>query len=89
MRVHCFISGKVQGVFFRKYTKDCANKLGINGWVKNLSDGKVELVAEGDERDIEEFLDFLKKGSPGSSVERMEVRVEKSVNEFRSFEIIY
>ena len=47
VRVHVYISGKVQGVFFRSYTKDKAQKEGLNGWVKNLTDGRVEIVLEG------------------------------------------
>ena len=56
VRVHVYISGKVQGVFFRSYTKDKAQKEGLNGWVKNLTDGRVEIVLEGNKERCEEML---------------------------------
>lgn len=60
--VHCYIGGKVQGVWFRASTKDEADKLGITGWVRNLPDGRVEVSAYGDEASIAKFLDWLKNG---------------------------
>jgi len=49
-RAHLFISGKVQGVFFRAFTKEVADSLGLKGWVRNLTDGRVEAVFEGEEK---------------------------------------
>ena len=49
-RIHVFVSGRVQGVFFRQTTKQLAESLGVNGWIRNLQDGRVEAVFEGEER---------------------------------------
>jgi len=62
------IMGRVQGVWFRKYTKDCADRLGIVGNVQNKPDGSVLCQAQGEELSIKEFLEFCHKGSPLSSV---------------------
>ena len=75
MRIHAYIYGKVQGVFFRASTKEVADKLGVSGWVKNLPDGRVEVVAEG--RDLSEFIKWLHKGPPGAVVEKVEIVYEK------------
>jgi len=60
-RVHVLISGKVQGVFFRYHTYELAKKLGITGWVRNTSDGKVEAVFEGDGIKLRKFWNFAGK----------------------------
>ena len=64
-RYHLFISGIVQGVGFRWYTQRIARSNNICGWVKNLPDGRVEVVAEGKEEDVENFLNALKEGYLG------------------------
>ena len=51
-----FVSGKIQGVGFRKYLKSEADKLNISGWARNLDDGRVEVLAKGNENNIESFL---------------------------------
>ena len=61
-RIHVFYSGSVQGVGFRYTAHDIAQGLRLNGWVKNLRDGRVELICEGDEEKLETFLDNLKNG---------------------------
>ncbi|NPA39374.1 MAG: acylphosphatase [Thermodesulfobacteria bacterium] len=88
-RVHVFISGKVQGVFFRAYTEEEAKKLGLKGWVRNLPDGRVEAVFEGDEKAIEEMIKWCHKGSPASRVEKVEVIEEPYTGEFSDFRIRY
>ncbi|MCD6381942.1 MAG: acylphosphatase [Candidatus Aenigmarchaeota archaeon] len=88
-RVHVFISGKVQGVFFRAYTKKKADELGVTGWVRNLSDGRVEAVFEGPDEKIEEIIKWCWKGSPYSQVENVETIEEKYKEEFKIFEIRY
>jgi acylphosphatase len=59
-RFHAFFSGRVQGVGFRFTAENIAESLKINGWVKNLDDGRVEVVAEGQEKNLENFLEQLK-----------------------------
>ena len=84
-----FVSGKVQGVYFRKYTLEEAKKLKVSGWVRNLDDGRVEVLANfKDKEQFEKFLEVLKKGSPASRVEKVEYfEVEEKVED--GFEIRY
>ena len=71
---HIIISGNVQGVFFRKYTKQKADELKLTGWVKNTDDGNVELFAQGDENKIEALIQWCHQGSPKSEVDQVEVK---------------
>lgn len=59
-KAHLFIEGKVQGVFFRASAKEQADKLGLNGWVRNLSDGSVEIQVEGEKETLKRFLEWCK-----------------------------
>jgi len=88
IRVHIFISGRVQGVAFRYFTQGVANSLGITGWVKNLDDGRVEIIAEGSSDKIEEFIKLVKKGPSNAVVSRFQVGSEKPSGEFKSFDVI-
>ena len=71
--VHGFVSGKVQGVWFRGFTQQHALVAGVNGWAKNLSDGRVEFLLCGEQEDVEDVLEAIKKGPPASSVTELEV----------------
>lgn len=86
-RVHLKVYGLVQGVGFRWFTERKAKEIGVNGWVKNLWDGSVEIVAEGDEEVLKVFIEEIKKGPPLSRVEKVEERWENYKGEFDSFEI--
>ncbi|MFH1234947.1 MAG: acylphosphatase [Candidatus Diapherotrites archaeon] len=86
-RLHVLVSGRVQGVFFRAHTKEWAESLSLKGWVKNLPDGRVEAVAEGEEKALLEFIELLKQGPPSASVEKVEVKWEKCRKEFSCFEV--
>lgn len=88
-RVHLLISGIVQGVNFRYYTRETARRLKLTGWVKNLPDGKVEAVAEGDEKAIDEFIEWCKHGPPSAKVEHVEIKKVKYTGEFSDFKIDY
>ncbi len=88
MRAHVWISGRVQGVFFRAHTKEVAEKLGLTGWVRNLPDGRVEAVFEGEEEAVKEAIEWCKRGPPLAKVERVEVRYEDPTGEFKDFRII-
>jgi len=79
----------VQGVFFRYETQMRARRLGVKGWVRNLSDGRVEAVFEGDREKIEEMLEFCKRGPPGAQVTNLTVKWEEPTGEFSDFEIRY
>lgn len=72
-RAHLFISGRVQGVFYRAFTKDVADSLKLKGWVRNLRDGRVEAVFEGEEETILKAIEKCKQGPPYSRVDNVEV----------------
>lgn len=86
-RVHVFVYGLVQGVFFRYNTKKVADHFKVKGFVRNLDD-KVEAVFEGSEASIDKVLDFCGKGPAGAVVERLEVYEEKFKDEFEGFEML-
>jgi len=88
-RAHIFVSGRVQGVFFRENTQKKARKLGLTGWVKNLLDGRVEAVFEGEKEKIEEMIEWIKKGSFLAKVNNLEINWQEYQGEFENFEIKY
>jgi acylphosphatase len=87
-RVHIFISGKVQGVYYRQNTAQKAQELGIRGWVRNLSDGRVESVMEGDQVNIDKILDWCKQGPADANVSGVQVVNEEYKDEFITFDIV-
>jgi acylphosphatase len=86
-RVHLFISGLVQGVFFRANTQTKAEELGVSGWVKNLADGRVEVVAEGEMKKLEELVAWSRQGPSGARIDTVEVGWEEATGEFSRFQI--
>lgn len=88
-RAHVFVSGKVQGVFFRQNALKKAKALGISGWIKNTEDGRVEAIIEGEEEKINTMIEWLKVGPPLARVKNIEVFWEKVGEEFWDFEIKY
>ena len=88
IRAHVWISGRVQGVFFRAHAKEMADELGLTGWVRNLPDGRVEAVFEGEEEALKRAIAWCKRGPPLASVEKVEVRYEQPTGEFRDFRIL-
>lgn len=88
-RIHLYISGYVQGVFFRVHTQEVAIALGIVGWVKNLDDGRVEVVAQGDEMSVQKLIEWCYQGPPGARVDDVEIIYEEPTGEFKGFEIKY
>jgi len=87
IRVHLFISGLVQGVFFRETVRQQAKANSVTGWVKNLADGRVEVVMEGEESNIDKVVKFCKQGPTGARVFSVEVEKEKFKGEFNYFDI--
>jgi len=77
VRVHVYVSGRVQGVYYRASTRDTARELGVDGWVRNLSDGRVEAVFEGPETAVDELVEWCETGSRAADVERVETTAEK------------
>ena len=88
-RLHVFVEGIVQGVFFRASTREEACSLGLSGWVKNCFDGRVEAVFEGERDKVEQVLKWCQKGPPGAMVRNVEVNWEEATGEFDSFSIKY
>ena len=80
------VTGRVQGVWFRKYTQEAARSYGVNGFVENSSDGSVHVEAEGSTAQLDLFLKWLNKGSPMSRVDRV-IHQEGPIVGFSSFEI--
>lgn len=89
VRAYAYVSGRVQGVFFRAETVDLANRLGLTGWVRNLSNGRVEALFEGEKEDVEKALDFCRRGPPGARVRNLDVKWEDWKGEFQDFTIRY
>ena len=89
VRIHAFVYGVVQGVNFRYNTMKFAKSLRLTGWVKNLPDGSVEVVAEGEEEKIESFVYFLKKGSFLARIDKLDVTKETYKGEFQDFDILH
>jgi acylphosphatase len=88
-QVHLFVSGRVQGVFFRASTRDTARGLGLTGWVRNLSDGRVEGLFEGDEEALRRLLGWCRNGPDGAAPERLETEWKDYSGKFRDFRIRY
>jgi acylphosphatase len=75
-RAHVFVSGTVQGVYYRANTRDAAREYGVDGWVRNLEDGRVEAVFEGPDGDVESMIEWCHEGSPRARVEDVTVEYE-------------
>jgi len=86
-RVKLMIKGIVQGVSFRYYTRGEALKYSVSGWVRNLADGSVAAVLEGEEEDIEAMIQWCRHGPPGAQVTELIVQPEEYRGEFQSFSV--
>lgn len=84
-RVSVNVYGLVQGVAFRHCTFRRAQELGVTGWVRNLPDGSVEGLFEGDDRAVTALVDWCRSGPPAAQVERLDVREDTFSGEFNSF----
>ena len=88
-RYRITVSGRVQGVFFRYNTRKMAQNLGLVGYVTNIDDGRVEIVVQGREENLKKLVEFCRKGPMFARVDDIEVKEEKTGNEFEGFEIRY
>ena len=87
---HCIVSGRVQGIGFRWFVENTAKVAGLTGWVKNLSNGNVEIEAEGDRSSMESFLENIRTGHSGAAIKDMTVQWRDiTEKEYGSFEISY
>ncbi|MEN6560746.1 MAG: acylphosphatase [Acidobacteriota bacterium] len=89
VRFRVFAGGRVQGVAFRYFAEKYASRLGVTGWVRNLSDGRVEVLAEGPASQIESFLERLREGPRLASIESFDVRREQATGEYTDFRIAF
>lgn len=83
--MHCYVSGRVQGVWYRATTQEKARELQVTGWVKNISDGRVELIACGEQSNVQALIEWLWQGPPAASVTNV-VREEIAWQSFNDFE---
>ena len=89
IRVRAVVSGRVQGVCFRAETQKQASQLGLTGWVRNLPDGGVEVLVEGEEQRVQQLMAWCRQGPPRSRVDRVEEFPETHTGEFNSFAITF
>jgi acylphosphatase len=88
VRAHVFFGGLVQGVFFRANTQRCAESLGLTGWVRNISDGRVEAVFEGEEEAVKKTIEWCSTRQPHARVSSTSVDMSDATGEFETFSII-
>jgi acylphosphatase len=88
-RIHIYVSGLVQGVYFRHNTMIQAEILDLKGWVRNLTDGRVEIVCEGKDESIDKLAVWCSIGPRGAYVKGLDVQQEEFKNEFKKFQIAY
>lgn len=87
-QAHIIISGKVQGVCYRASCMEYAKGLGIKGWVKNLEDGKVEALVQGEKEKINKLIEWCKQGPPAAMVEEVKISWEEANGPFNSFVVL-
>ena len=80
-RAHVYVSGRVQGVYFRATTRETARQYDVDGWVRNLDDGRVEAVFEGPQPDVEAMVEFCHEGSEMARVDDVDVSYEEPQGE--------
>jgi acylphosphatase len=85
LQLHALIEGRVQGVGFRYFTLKSAKEKNLTGWVRNRRDGRVEVLAEGDQNRLNQLLADLRQGPISSDVEHVEVNFSEAVGEFKDF----
>ena len=84
-RASIIVSGRVQGVFFRASGAGVGRELGVTGWIRNRSDGTVELVAEGTREAVQSLINWCRQGPPGSRVDEVKVTWEEAQGHFQDF----
>ncbi len=89
VRKHIYISGRVQGVGFRANARQKAQAYGIKGWIKNLFDGRVEAVVEGEQDSVQKMVNYLKRGPSFANVTDVEINDEPPTGNFNTFSIKY
>ena len=88
-RIHIFVTGRVQGVFFRQATRVIAIKNNVRGWVRNLDDGRVEIMIEGEDKSINSVTEWCNLGPANSRVDNIQINNENYLGNFKNFEVRY
>ena len=88
-RIRLYVTGRVQGVFFRQTMKAKAIQNSVLGWVRNLEDGRVEAVLEGDTENVSRMVEWAHGGPANAIVEDVDIRNEKFAGEFSKFDVLY
>ncbi|MGA2780465.1 MAG: acylphosphatase [Smithella sp.] len=88
-RIHVYISGRVQGVFFRAETQRAAKSFNLTGWVRNIADGRVEALFEGEDANVDKMIAWCHIGPPAARVKEVLTEEESYTGEFRDFSIKY
>lgn len=89
VRARVLVSGRVQGVAYRAFTQQMASRAGLQGGVRNLPDGRVEVEIEGERPKVEAFLEVLRKGPPMARVDDLLVQWEAPTGQYSDFRIWY
>lgn len=89
VKAHVIITGRVQGVFFRSKTRNEAKNYNVRGWIRNLPDGRVEAIFEGEKEDVDKLVDFAGKWPLGAKVLDLDVEWQNYSGEFKDFEVCY
>lgn len=87
MRLHAIISGRVQGVGFRYFAVETARSLDLKGYVRNLANGGLEVVAEGDQASLEAFVKRLQRGPAAARITNVQISYGPATEDFVSFEV--
>jgi len=86
--IRLYISGTVQGVFFRGFIKENAEKLGVKGFIRNLEDGRVEVFIEGNPDEVRKMIEICKKGPRHSEIKNVEEKIER-FQDFKQFKVLH
>ena len=85
--IRLYLTGSVQGIFFRQFVKDNADKNNIRGYVRNLEDGRVEVFLEGDKEKVEVMMEICRNGPKHAKIRNLEEK-EESFQDFKDFKIL-
>ena len=86
--IRLYVSGLVQGIFYRSFIKENAEKIGIKGFVRNLEDGRVEIFIEGNPEDVKKMVELAKKGPRHAEVKKVEEKIER-FQDFKQFKVLH
>ena len=87
IRGHIVVNGKVQGVYFRQNAQRICSEYGVTGWVRNVENGSVEAILEGDKSSVEDAISWFKVGPPNAHVEKIDLKYDSYSGEFQDFKI--